>query len=106
MQYPDYSGWEWEEANAKWENVKDNFTVPTGMYANIPGCREKPLTILTAVYNGLPKIAAKRRNPVTIRSKNFFIDSKVISVRTKVSSDPIVGDITDTYQCEPEEEYM
>jgi len=106
MQYPDYSGWEWDEAKAKWENVKDNFTVPTGMFINIPGCREKPLTILTAVYNGLPKLAAKRRNPVSIRSKNFFIDSKVISVRAKVSSDPIVGDITDTYQCEPEEEYM
>jgi len=106
MQYPDYSGWEWAEANAKWENVKDNFTVPTGMFINIPGCKEKPLTILTAIYNGLPKIAALRRNPVTIRSKNFFIDSKVISVRAKVSSDPIVGDITDTYQCEPEEEYM
>ena len=106
MQYPDYSGWEWAEANAKWENVKDNFTVPTGMFINIPGCKEKPLTILTAIYNGLPKIAALRRNPVSIRSKNFFIDSKVISVRAKVSSDPIVGDITDTYQCEPEEEYM
>jgi len=106
MQYPDYSGWEWEEAKAKWEHVKDNFTVPTGMFMNIPGCNDKPMTILSAVYNGLPKITAKRRNPVSIRSKNFFIDSKVISVRTKMASDPMEGDITDTYQCEPDEEYM
>jgi len=106
MQYPDYSGWEWEEAKAKWNHVKDNFTVPTGMFMSIPGCNTKPMTILTAVYNGLPEITAKRRNPVSIKSKNFFIDSKVISVRAKVASDPMEGDITDTYQCEADEDYM
>jgi len=106
VQYPDYSGWEWAEAKAKWEHVKDNFTVPTGMFMKIPGCNEKPLTIMTAVYNGLPKIAAKRRNPVSIRSSNFFIDSKVISVKAKVAADPMEGDITDTYQCEVDKEYM
>ena len=106
MQYPDYDGWEWEEAKTSWDNLKDNFTVPTGMFMEIPGCNTKPLTILTAVYNGLPAITPKRRNPVNIRSQNFLIDSKVISVRAKVASDPMEGDITDTYQCQPDPQYM
>ena len=106
LQYPDYSGMEWDMAKTEWDNVKDNFTVPTGMYMNVPGCSLKPLSILTAVYNGLPAIVAKRRNPVTIKSQNFFIDSKVISVRTKVNADPMSGDIEDTYKCEPDEDYM
>merc|ERR1719195_822778 len=106
LQYPDYSGMEWDTAKAEWDNVKDNFTVPTGMYMDVPGCSSKPMSILTAVYNGLPELVAKRRNPVTIKSQNFFIDSKVISVRTKMSSDPMVGDVTETYKCEPSAEYM
>ena len=106
IQYPDYSGWEWEEAKAKWENVKDNFSVPTGMFLDIPGCQSNPMTILTGIYNGLPKISAPRRNPVTILSENFFIDSKVISVRTKMAPDPMQGDHTSVYHCEPSEEYM
>lgn len=106
MQYPDYSGWEWEEAIAKWENTQDNFSVPTGMYKDIPGCHENPMSILTAIYNGLPKISAPRRNPVTIKSADFFIDSKVISVRTKATSDPMVGDVTSVYHCEASQEYM
>jgi len=104
--YPDYSGWEWAEAKAKWENTQDNFSVPTGMFLDVPGCQTNPMNILTSVYNGLPEISAKRRNPVTIKSENFFIDSKVISVRTKMSSDPMVGDVTETYKCEPSAEYM
>ena len=106
MQYPDYSGWEWEEAKAKWENTKDNFSVPTGMFIDIPGCQTQPMNILTAIYNGLPAISAKRRNPVNIKSENFFIDSKVISVRTKMSSDPMVGDVSAVYHCEPSKKYM
>ena len=106
LQYPDYSGMEWDTAKAEWDNVKDNFTVPTGMYMDVPGCSSKPMSILTAVYNGLPELVAKRRNPVTIKSKNFFIDSKVISVRTKINADPMTGDIEDTYVCEPDKDYM
>jgi len=106
MQYPDYNGWEWAEANAKWENVKDNFTVPTGMFKDIPGCRDLPMSILTAIYNGLPKIGSPRRNPVNIRSENFFVDSKVISVRTKMAADNYDGDPSTVYHCEPDRDYM
>merc|ERR1719270_51077 len=59
LQYPDYSGMEWDTAKAEWDNVK-----------------------------------------------NIFIDSKVISVRTKVNADPMSGDIEDTYVCEPDPDYM
>lgn len=106
LQYPDYSGWEWDDAKAKWDTVQDNFSVPTGMFMDIPGCQVNPMTVLTGVYNGLPAISAKRRNPVTIKSENFFIDSKVISVRTKMTSDPMVGDVSSVYHCEPSAEYM
>merc|ERR1719461_763694 len=95
------------DAKSKWDDVgRDNFTVPTGMFHGVPGCDNKPMTILTAVYNGLPELVAKRRNPVTIKSKNFFIDSKVISVRTKINADPLSGDIEATYVCEPDQDYM
>ncbi len=106
LQYPDYSGWEWNDAKAKWDDVRENFTVPTGMYLNVAGCSDNPMTILTAVYNGLPELTAKRRNPVNIKSKAFFIDSKVISVRTKLSAEPMSGDVEETYQCEVDTDYM
>ena len=32
--YPDYSDWWWNDAKANWDNPKDNFTVPTGMFQN------------------------------------------------------------------------
>ena len=106
LQYPDYSGWEWNDAKANWDDVRENFTVPTGMYLNVAGCSDNPMTILTAVYNGLPALTAKRRNPVNIKSKAFFIDSKVISVRTKLSAEPMSGDVEETYQCEVDTDYM
>jgi len=104
--YPDYDSWEWAEAKAKWNNVKDNFTVPTGMFESISGCNNKPITILTGVYNGLTYITPKRKNPVNIRSKKFRIDTKVISVRVKLNADPMEGDVTQVYQCQPDREYM
>ena len=104
MSYPDYSGWEWSEAKATWNNVKDNFTVPTGMYENIEGCNDNPVTILTAVYNGLTYTAPKRKNPVNIHSRSVKIDTKVISVKVKLNSDPMVGDNVD--HCRPEVNYM
>merc|ERR1719282_550407 len=104
--FPDYNGAEWKDAKANWDDVKENYTVPTGMFKDVPGCMGKPITILTAVYNGLPALTAKRRNPVTIKSKDFFIDSKVISVRTKQSADPMSGDIENTYKCEADLDYM
>jgi len=104
--FPDYNGAEWKDAKANWDDVKENYTVPTGMFKDVPGCMGKPITILTAVYNGLPALTAKRRNPVTIKSKDFFIDSKVISVRTKQSADPMSGDIENTYRCEADLDYM
>merc|ERR1719150_1526834 len=56
---------------------------------------------------GLPALTAKRRNPVTIKSKDFFIDSKVISVRTKLSADPKEDwDVGATYKCEVDQDYM
>lgn len=104
--YPDYTGWEWDDAKALWDNLRDNFTVPTGMYQDQEGCNNKPLTILTALYNGLGAVAPHRRNPVKIRSKVFKIDSKVISVRVKANSDPVEGDITKVYKCEPDKKFM
>ena len=106
ISYPDYDSWEWREAKSMWNNVKDNFTVPTGMFERIPGCNDKPLTVLTSVYNGLSYVAPKRRNPVNIRSNNFRIDTKVISVRVKLNADPMVGDETEVYQCQPDRQYM
>lgn len=106
ISYPDYDGWEWAEAKAQWNNVKDNFTVPTGMFESIPGCNNKPVTILTGVYNGLTYISPKRKNPVNIRSRKFRIDTKVISVRVKLNADPMEGDVTKVYQCWPDKEYM
>ena len=106
VSYPDYDSWEWREAKSMWNNVKDNFTVPTGMFENIAGCNDKPITILTAVYNGLTYVAPKRRNPVNIRSRNFKIDTKVISVRVKLNADSMIGDETEVYQCQPDRQYM
>ena len=106
LSYPDYSGWEWAEAKSKWKNVKDNFTVPTGMYEGIDGCQDLPVTILTAVYNGMTYISPRRRNPVNIKSETLRIDTKVISVRTRMEPDPMDGDITTVYQCQPDSKYM
>ena len=35
----------------EWDNIKDNFTIPTGMYMDVPGCSDNPMSILTAVNN-------------------------------------------------------
>ena len=106
LSYPDYDDWEWADAKSQWKNVKDNFTVPTGMFEGIEGCNDKPITILTAVYNGLTTITPKRRNPANIRARLFRVDTKVISVRAKLNADPMEGDVTDVYQCQPDPNYM
>ena len=112
LAYPDYQGNEWNCAKkgdgtcAKWnQELKDTFTVPTGMFSKT-SCSQNPMTILTAVYNGLPEIVAKRRNPVTIKSKEFFIDSRVVSVRAKINYDQILGTLEETFNCEPDSDYM
>merc|ERR1719394_1281606 len=69
------------DAKSKWDDVgRDNFTVPTGMFHGVPGCDNK--------------------------SKTFFIDSKVISVRAKIAADPMYGDVENTYKCEADPKYM
>ena len=103
---PDYSGWEWAEAKAKWETPRDNFSIPTGMFINYPKCSQYPLTILTGVYNGLPDVTSLRRNPVNIRSHHVKIDSKVISIRVALNPDPMLGDTPTTYGCPIDPNYM
>ena len=76
------------------------------MYEGIDGCQDLPVTILTAVYNGMTYISPRRRNPVNIKSETFRIDTKVISVRTRMEPDPMDGDITTVYQCQPDSKYM
>lgn len=106
MKYPDYDGWEWSEAKILWNNVKDNFTVPTGMFENIEGCNDNPVTILTAVYNGLTYTAPKRKNPVNIHSRNVRIETKVISAKVKLNSDSMMGEMQNVDHCRPEKKYM
>ena len=106
MKYPDYDGWEWADAKMLWNNPRDNFTVPTGMFENIEGCNDNPVTILTAVYNGLTYTAPKRKNPVNIHSRKFRIDTKVISAKVKLNSDPMLGETMNVDHCRPDPVYM
>ena len=63
LEYPRINRGEWRLPNQTWDNVKDTWTVPTGMFKDQPGCNNKPLTVITTILNGYGKAAPKRRNP-------------------------------------------
>jgi len=106
MTGPDYSGWEWGEAHALWDNPKDNFSIPTGMFKEYSKCSEYPLTILSGIYNGLPLVTSLRRNPINIRSRQVKIDSKVVSIRVALNPNPMSSDASTTYSCPIDPNYM
>jgi len=90
--YPNYEGPEWQENNKTWENPKDTFTVPTGMFIDNPKCNDKPVTMSATILNGYGEVAPKRKNPTYIRAKEWKVDSKVISVKVSVNPDSVLYD--------------
>ena len=63
LEYPRPDRGEWKLPNQTWDNIKDTWSVPTGMFRDQPNCNDKPLTVVTTILNGYGKAAPKRRNP-------------------------------------------
>ena len=63
LEYPRQDRGEWKLPNQTWDNIKDTWTVPTGMFMDQEHCNKSPLTVITTILNGYGKAAPKRRNP-------------------------------------------
>ena len=63
LEYPRADRGEWKLPNQTWDNIKDTWSVPTGMFQDQKGCNQYPLTVITGIFNGYGKSAPKRRNP-------------------------------------------
>lgn len=60
---PDYSGQEWSRVRQMWDNPRDRFSVPMGMFRDQDRCRSKPITLVASIFNGYGEVALLRRNP-------------------------------------------
>ena len=104
--YPNYNGPEWYVNKVSWGYPNDTFSVPTGMFLTEDGCRDKPITISATILNEYGKVAPKRKNPTFIRSKDWNVDSRVVSTKVSVNPDPITGIWEEVLGCAPNLEYM
>ena len=89
----------WLSALQNWRSPYDRLVLPTEMYADVPGCLNNPVTFLYAVYPCYGDFAPLRRNPVTIQSDRFVIDSKVITVKLHVNNDTFAPSPEDAELC-------
>ena len=106
MTYPNYRAPEWYENRKVWDNPKDTVSVPTGMFIDDDKCNDKPVTISTTFLNNYGTVAPKRKNPTFIRSKDWKVDSKVISVKAIANPDTITNNIEEVLGCVPNKQYM
>ena len=106
LEYPHYDKDEWEENKVKWDDPKDNYSVPTGMFKDIEGCNDKPVTISATILNNYGKVTPPRKNPSFIRAKEWRIDSKIVSVKVSINPDPITFEKEEVETCEPDKDYM
>ncbi len=80
-----------------WHYHPESLEIPTYFnWTNNNKCFGKPVTILTAIYNGYGKMAPLRRNPASCRAKRIKIDSKPITVKILVGPDP-EGDLEENF---------
>lgn len=109
MQYPNYAGLEWKPLTLSWNNPKDSWSVPTGMYKDQEACRDKPVAIVSTIYNQLSAVYPRRRNPALIRGNDWRIDARIIVVSVAGCVDPSDFDDADLDAadlCHPNVEYM
>ena len=81
LEYPHYNSGEWLENKASWDQAKDTYSVPTGMFKDVDACNDKPVTISATILNNYGKVTPPRKNPTFIRAKEWKIDSKIVSVK-------------------------
>ena len=89
----------WTSARNTWENPNDKIVIPTTMFENIPECQDNPITYLYAIYPCYGDFAPLRRNPVTIHSQRFVIDSKVVTVKFFTNNDTFSPTAEDSKLC-------
>lgn len=77
---------DWKTAANTWDSPADSVVIPTEMYASNPKCMNNPVTFLYAVYPCYGQYAPLRRNPVSLRSDRFIIDSKVVTVKFMINN--------------------
>ena len=63
LYYPNYDGPEWFIPKQKWDTPMDTFNIPTGMFKDQPNCANKPMTVISSVFNGYGKATPPRKNP-------------------------------------------
>jgi hypothetical protein len=89
----------WKNARENWENPADKIVIPTEMFADIPECLDNPVTFMYAIYPCYGMFAPLRRNPTTIESQRFVIDSKVVTVRFITNNDTFAPTKRDSELC-------
>lgn len=109
LRYPNYDGLEWLVNKGKWDNPKDTFTVPTGMFKNQEGCNDIPVSFVTSIFNNLAQVFPRKRNPSLIRGDDWEVDSKVITVNVGASVNSLdydEADLETVKQCRADPDYM
>lgn len=75
--------------NSQWLKYDESVQVPTKLhFKNESRCGGRPFTLLTARFNGYGDMSPPRRNPLTIMSKKFNVDSNPITVDLRVNPHP------------------
>ncbi len=62
LEFPNYDGEEWTANKMKWDNPRDTFSIPTGMFKDQPNCNEKDVTFIATIYNEVGLVMPRRRN--------------------------------------------
>ena len=106
MEYPNYKAGEWVDNKKKWENPKDTFSVPTGMFKDQEGCNDKPVTISATILNRYGDACPKRKNVAYITSNDWDIDSKVVSTKVQANPDSVTFNYEEVANCLPDLKYM
>ncbi|CAB4062825.1 unnamed protein product [Lepeophtheirus salmonis] len=107
LTYPNYKSYEWETTNyEKFGEPRDEFSVPTGMFNDKKECQNLPISIIMSVHNEYRQITPKRRNPFYIKSKKWFLDSKVFIAKFQINLDPSLPNPALLDKCEISPNYM
>jgi hypothetical protein len=93
----------WAEALKNWENPGDSIIIPTEMYAGQPECLNNSVTFLYAIYPCYAHFAPLRRNPFSINTQRFVLDSKVITVKFRLNNATSVSNSDAQPQCQDTE---
>ena len=62
LELPNYDNLEWFANKVKWEDPKDTYSVPTGMFKDQEGCNNNPVTFVVTIFNELQRVMPRRRN--------------------------------------------